>query len=74
MRHGHAPLIERRDVPPEFFQHYPGMTMCACCDGLIPLAEAVIVTTDITETSREVEHFCSTTCATEQREAFHAYD
>lgn len=74
MRLRQPPLIERRDVPSDFFRHYPGMTQCACCDALVLLAEAVTVTHDITETSQEHEHFCSTTCATQQWEAFHAYD
>ena len=65
-------MISRYDVPPEFFDHYPGMTSCANCNALVKLTEAVVVTRDITEFWQEQEHFCSQSCADEWREAFHA--
>lgn len=65
-------MISKHDVPPEFFQHYPGMTSCAACDELVKRTEVVVVTRHITDFTTDVEHFCSQACADTWRETFHA--
>lgn len=67
-------MVQVQDVPNDFFHHYPGMTQCGNCDELIPQSQAVAVTHDITETFRDIDHYCSASCAKAQLEAFHAYD
>ena len=67
-------MYQKQDVPPDFFDHFPAMTQCANCDGLVPRAEAVEVVRHITEVTREAEHYCSEACAAAWREVFHAYD
>jgi hypothetical protein len=51
-------MITAKDVPPDFFQHYPRMTQCATCDILIPQSEAVQAEDDV---------YCSEACVREAR-------
>lgn len=67
-------MYQKQDVPPEFFDHYPSMTSCANCDGLVLRSEAVVVTRHITHCTNDAEHYCSEACAAAWREVFHAYD
>jgi hypothetical protein len=65
-------LVNRRDVPPEFWCHYPNMTSCACCGGILRLRDAILVTREITHCTRDTEHYCSHECAEKWAEIFHA--
>lgn len=67
-----ADLATRDSI--DLFGMAPVVTQCGFCDRVVPLQEAVVSTYHITETLKEVEHFCSKTCAVESWEAFHARD
>jgi hypothetical protein len=65
-------MVTSKDVPPEFWHHYPGMTQCAACDRLVRRTEAIVVTRHITEVTTDTEVFCSHECAENWAEIFHA--